>query len=144
MPKSMWFVPALLLGMQIFASARTIAPGTTVMVTIDHEIDLQTWKQGQTYPAHVARDVWASDGVLAFPSGLQAEVVARQTGPHQMALELDLVAMNGGHYIVSSTGPRFDLPVTGYHNGRWSEANVAIPPSSTLSFQIQQPVTIFE
>jgi hypothetical protein len=73
----LWTVPALLLGMQICASADTILPGTQVAVKTDQPIEMHTWDRGRIYPARVARDVFARNGELAIPRGSYAELIVR-------------------------------------------------------------------
>lgn len=158
MPRILWMLPALMIGIQLGATADTIAPGTRIMVSVDHEIDLHSWDAGHTYPARIARDVWASDGELVIPAGSAAQLAARQTGPHQMTLDLESITVNGGHCVVDTTGPKFQVPVRVNKNVTGLVANVVsalsganvevetqgsairVPPDSTLTFQLQQPL----
>lgn len=115
-----WAVPALLLGMQICASADTILPGTQIVVRSDRSIDVHTWDQGRIYPAHVAQDVFARDGRLVIPRGSYAELVVRETGPNQTTLDLESVTVNGARYVMDTTGP----------------------PESAITFQLEQPLHV--
>lgn len=127
-----WMVPALILGLQPGARADTIARGTPIVVRVDREIDLHIWNVGQSYPAHVARDVWASNGNLEFPQGSEAKVVARETSAHRVTLELELVTVNEGHYVVDST----ETP------GTFSADTRQIRPYSTLTFRLLEPIRV--
>jgi hypothetical protein len=132
-----WSVPFLLFGVQICASAATILPGTDIMVRNDRSIDVHAWDRGRIYPAHVARNVFDGDGNLVIPSGSYAELIANQSGPDQMALDLEFVMIDGARYTVDTTGPKFGVPNTGIQRG------VRFPPESTLTFRFNQPLDVF-
>ncbi len=155
-----WAAPAILIGMQICASADTILPGTQISVRIDHAIDMHSWDQGRIFPAMVARDVYARNGDLAVPRGSYAELIVRETGPNQMALDLESVTVNGTRYVMDSTGPQFRMPAGQYDTGNGllgaivsvvpgSQVQVEtvgdairVPPDSRITFQLQEPLAV--
>src|SRR5579884_1452417 len=93
-------IPALFLGVQTVALAATIIPGTEIAVRPDAPIHVTSWDRGRIYPAHVARDVVARDGDVAIPRGASAELIVRQTGPDEFALDLESVTVNGQRYAL--------------------------------------------
>jgi hypothetical protein len=100
----LWVVPAILSGIHSAAIADTVLPGTEIAVKTDQPIELHTWDRGRIYPAHVARDVVARDSDVAIPGGASAELIVRQTGPNEMALDLESVIVNGRRYAMDTTG----------------------------------------
>lgn len=153
-----WAGPVLLVGMQICASAATIVPGTQIVVRADHAIDVHTWDRGRIYGARVAQDVFSPRGHLAIPAGSYAELIVRETGPNQMALDLESVTVNGARYVMDTTGPQF--PAHTYDNGGGLLGNIVsgisgghvqvetrgngivVPPDATLTFQLQEPLHV--
>lgn len=151
-----WTVPVILLGMQICASADTILPGTQISVRTNEPIEVHTWDRGRIYPARVARDVYARDGDVAIPRGAYAELIVREIGPGQMALDLESVAVNGRRFVMDTTGPSF--PAGEYNNGAGLLGNIVgaisggrvqvetrgneirVPPDSMITFQLQEPM----
>src|SRR5665213_1421885 len=113
----MWTIPAALVAMQICASADTILPGTQIAVRTDQPIEIHNWERGRIYPGRVARDVVARNGDIAIPRGAYAEMIVREIGPNQMALDLESVTVNGMRYAMDSTGPQFNMPSADYNNG---------------------------
>lgn len=160
MQKLIWTVPALLIGMQIRASAGTILPGTQIQVRTDQPIEMHRWDRGRIYPARVAKDVFARNGEIAVPRGSYAELIVRETGPNQMALDLESVTVNGMRYAMDSTGPQFNMPSAEYNNGARLLSNIVgaisggqvqvettgneirVPPDSMLTFQLQEPLHV--
>lgn len=156
--KHAWAAPALLIAMQICASAAFIPPGTQIQVRTDQPIDVHTWDRGRIYPAHVAQNVYSPHGDLAIPEGSYAELIVRQIGPDRMALDLESVTVNGARYAMDTTGPNF--PANNYNNGGGLLGNIVgaisnghvqvqtqgngimVPPSSVLTFQLQQPLHV--
>ncbi len=156
----LWTVPALLLGMQICASADTILPGTQVAVKTDQPIEMHTWDRGRIYPAHVARDVFAKNGEVAIPRGSYAELIVRETGPNQMALDLESVTVNGMRYVMDTTGPQFNMPTNVYNSGAGLLGNIVgsisggqvtvetqgteirVPADSTITFSLMEPLHV--
>jgi hypothetical protein len=129
-----WAAPALLLGMQICASAATILPDTEIVVRSDQPIDAHIWDEGRTYPAHVAQNVFAGNGDLAIPAGSSAELVVHESGPNQMALGLVSVTVNGALYTTD----------TGVSQLRKQKNGALVPVYSTLKFRLAEPLRMFD
>ena len=81
-----------------------IPRGTEITVRTEGPIRLNHWDRGRIYPAEVARNVYATDGDLAFPRGARADLIVREVAPHEMALDLDSVVVHGRRFVVDTTG----------------------------------------
>ena len=154
-----WAVPAILIGMHSAAIADTVLPGTEVAVRTDQPIELHTWDRGRIYPARVARDVVARDGDVAIPRGASAELIVRQTGPNEMALDLESVTVNGRRYAMDTSGPEFRTNQD-YDNGAGLLGNIVgelsggrvqvetrgneirVPEGSMIRFQLREPLHV--
>jgi len=158
-----WTIPALFIGMQTAAMAATIAPGTEVPVRPDEPVHVNTWDRGRIYPAHVARDVYGRDGAVAIPQGSSAELIVRQIGPDELALDLESVTVNGQRYAMDTTGPRFNMPESSVNNGSGIVGNIIgaiaaangeqvetrgrrvwVPEGALLRFQLQEPLHVVQ
>src|SRR5690242_7623852 len=53
--------------------AINIPPGTSIPITVDRDIPIQQEQFGQTFPAHVTRDV-TIDSKVSIPEGTPARV----------------------------------------------------------------------
>jgi hypothetical protein len=155
MRKAIFAVPALLIGFQVAALADTIMPGTEIPT-----IDVARWDQGRIYPAHVSRDVRARDGDLAIPQGSYAELIVRQVGPDQFALDLESVTVNGNRYALDTAGPQYNLPRDTYDRGSGlvgsilgaiDDANghvvtngreIQVPAGAVIRFQLREPMRV--
>src|ERR1700680_1893445 len=104
MKKSLMVIPGLFLAFQVSARADEIAPGTEITVRTNERIDLDRFDRGRIYPAVVDRDVRATDGDLVIPRGPPAELIVRQVGDHDLALDLESVTVNGHRYVVNAPG----------------------------------------
>ena len=101
-------VPAILLAAHGFARADEIVPGTEITVRTGESINLDKWDRGRIYPATVDRDVYASDGDLMVRRGSPAELIVRQVGSHEMALDLESITVNGRRYVVNAPGEAYN------------------------------------
>ncbi len=155
-----WAIPAIFLGMQICASADTILPGTRIAVKTNQAIELHSWDRGRIYTGVVARDVFARDGDVSIPRGSYAELIVRETGPNQMALDLESVTVNGMRYVMDTSGPQFNMPNGEYNDGAGLLGNIVgaisggqvqvetrgneirVPPDSTITFLLQEPLHV--
>jgi hypothetical protein len=108
MKKIFLAVPALLITFNGLARADEIVPGTEITVRTDENISLDKWDRGRIYPATVDRDVFASDGDMIIPRGSPAELIVRQVGPHELALDLDSVVIRGRRFVVNAPGEAVD------------------------------------
>lgn len=161
MLKSLWAIPAILIGLQVPMMADVVLPGTDIHVRADSPIDVARWDRGRIYPAHVVRDVVARDGDVAIPRGAQAELIVRQVGPGQLALDLESVTVNGQRYAMDTAGPQYNMPETEYNNGGGvvgaiigaiagangeqvepNGAEIRVPAGSVVTFQLREPMHI--
>ena len=103
--------PALILGMQlsvVAAEVDTLPRGTDVTVRTDERIDLHDWDRGRIYRAELARDLYATDGALAFPRGTPVELTVRQIGDHEMTVDLESILAGGRRFVVDTSGPAYN------------------------------------
>jgi hypothetical protein len=88
-----------------------IPPGTTVPVTLDQDIPLKNDQFGQTFPAHVTRNV-VVNGKVSVPEGAPAKVKLMQSsdssGKAAATLQLAEVQVNGKAQTVESSDARPD------------------------------------
>jgi len=73
--------------------AITIPPGTSIPVTLDQDIPIKQEQFGQTFPAHVTRDVTIYDKV-AIAQGTPARVKLVPTSDSSDAVTLRLVELH--------------------------------------------------
>ncbi len=104
MKKALIAIPGLLLAFHFSARADQVAPGTEITVRTDERIDLDKFDRGRIYPAVVDRDVRATDGDLVIPRGAPAELMVREIGEHEYALDLESISVNGRRYVVNAPG----------------------------------------
>lgn len=98
-------VPALipvLFALAHNVTAEPIPPGTPVDVRSDTTIDVRD-ADGRIYPGYVAHDVAAPDGRIVIPRGSQAELIVRRFGPHDFAIDLESITVDGRRYAVASS-----------------------------------------
>ncbi|HTW63895.1 MAG TPA: hypothetical protein VME17_04725 [Bryobacteraceae bacterium] len=156
----LWASPLIFFGMQICASADTILPGTQIQVRTDQPVMMHIWDPGRIYPARVAKDVFARNGDLAIPRGSYAELIVREIGPNQMALDLESVTVNGMRYVMDTSGPQFNMPNGEYNNGAGligsvigaisgnnvqveTEGNgIRVPDNAAITYQLQEPMHV--
>ena len=86
-----------------------LPPGTTIPVTIDQDIPLKQEQFGQTFPAHVTRDV-VVNGKVTGPAGSPAKVklVPSTEKSDNVTLRLAEVRANGETQSVNSSDARPD------------------------------------
>jgi len=101
-------IPALLLALQGITLADEIPPGTQIVVRTDEPINLAKWDRGRIYRATIDQDVRATDGDRTIRRGDRAELIVRQIGRDDMALDLDSIIVNGRRYVVNAAGEAYD------------------------------------
>jgi hypothetical protein len=81
-----------------------IPPGTTIPVTLDEDIPLKQEQIGQTFTAHVTRDV-SVNGSVAVPEGSPAKVklVPSSEKENTATLQLTEVRVNGENRSVKTS-----------------------------------------
>ena len=104
MKKALFLIPAVFLAFQCSGWANEIVPGTEISVRTDEPINMDRYDRGRIYQAVVDRDVIARDGDLAIPRGSRAELIVRQVGEHELALDLESVIVNGRRYVINAQG----------------------------------------
>ncbi|MBV8828756.1 MAG: hypothetical protein JO108_05960 [Acidobacteriaceae bacterium] len=80
--------------------AETIAAGTVITVRADTDIEARDTGNGRVYPGAVDRDVYDPDSKIAIPHGSDAELMVRDIGNHEVALDLDAIVIKGKRYSV--------------------------------------------
>jgi len=160
MRKCLLALPALLL-CSLPAFADTILPGMDIQVRPDQPIDVARWDRGRIYTAHVTRDVVAQDGDIAIPRGSEAELIVRQVGPEELALDLESITVKGRRYALDTTGPQYHMPqatrdqgsgLLGTIVGALAGANgeqvqprgehIRVPADALLTFRLQEPLHV--
>jgi hypothetical protein len=138
-----------------------IPPGTDIQVRTDNPITVSRWDRGRVYPAYVDHDVFNRDGDLAIPRGANCELMVRQVGPDQLALDLESVTVNGRRYVMDTSGPQFNMNRDQYNNGAGLVGNiigaiagaagadveyrgdrVRVPAGADLTFQLREPLHV--
>lgn len=109
-----------LVGLQLLAApAVTIPTGADIPVTLDVNVALQRDQVGNTFPAHITRDVLV-DGAVAIPAGAPAEVALVESEHTPGAASFRLVGVSiGGQMRAVRTGvARADAARSGSSTGR--------------------------
>jgi hypothetical protein len=113
------------------------------------------WDRGRIYTGHVDRDVYARNGQVAIPRGASAELIVRQVGPNQLALDVESVTVNGTRYAVDTSGPEYNAN-RAYSDGSGIVGNIVgaiagvdtrgqtihVPAGSVIRFQLQAPMHV--
>jgi hypothetical protein len=86
-----------------------IPPGTSIPVTIDQDIPIKQEQVGQTFPAHVTRDVTVN-GSVVVPQGSPAKVklVPSSENKDNATLQLAEVRVNGDNQELKTSDARAD------------------------------------
>lgn len=101
------------------AAALTIPPGTDIPVTIDENIALKRDQFGNTFQAHVTRDV-VVDGSVAIPAGAAANVILLESEdtPGAATFRLTRVSVGGRMRRVVTDVARADATRSGLGTGK--------------------------
>jgi hypothetical protein len=101
------------------AAALTIPVGTDIPVTVDENIALKADQVGNTFPAHVTRDVVAN-GAVAIPEGAAAEVILVESDerPGAATFRLAQVSIGGRMHPVRTDVARADATNSGMSMGK--------------------------
>lgn len=150
------------MGLPALAGARYsnfIPSGTQVQVQPNGPIVVAQWDRGRIYPGHVANDVFSPNGNVAIPAGSYCEMIVRQVGPDDYAVDVESITVNGRRYVLDTTGPRFDVhrfeqggglvggivgAIAGATGGQmeYRGNRIRIPAGSMLTFQLNQPLRV--
>ena len=90
------------MGTVIAMHAETIAACTFIAVRTDRDIDARDTANGRVYPGVVDKDVYDANNKLVIPRGSDVELMVRETGKHELALDLDAIVIKGERYSVTS------------------------------------------
>ena len=107
MRKLLWLVPAFLVGLQA-REVDTLAPGTQLLVRTDEPIHMREYDRGRIYRGELARDVYATDGDLAFSRGTPVELIVRDLGNGEMVVDMESIISNGRRFVVAASGTEYD------------------------------------
>jgi hypothetical protein len=104
MKPNMILKAALLIGTALTALAQSgnIPAGTQIAVRTNDTIDVRNSSDGRIYSGVVDRDVQDANGNIAIPRGSNAELIVRNVGSRDLALDLESVDVNGRRYAVST------------------------------------------
>jgi len=105
MQKLLYGLIAVLLGAATvaFAQVERLPVGTTVEIRTNEGIDLRDASDGRIFSGSVARDVFDQNGNLAIPAGAHAELIVRNIGRDERALDLESIDVNGRRYVIDAT-----------------------------------------
>src|SRR5690349_17564291 len=87
------FVTLISLSSSSSALAQTIASGTRVDVRTSETIDTRDRTDGRVYTGTMANDVVGQDGNVVIARGSPAELIVRQTGQNQLAVDLESITV---------------------------------------------------
>src|SRR5262249_47571139 len=134
--------------------------GTQIEVRLDTPVTVAKMDRGRIYSAHVSRDVFARDGDLAVPRGAHAEMIVRQVGPNQLALDLESINVEGRRYAMDASGPQFNMNHNEYNSGagllgdiigaisggnvEYQGDRINVPAGSEITFQLRQPLRVVD
>lgn len=82
-------------------SGGTVEAGTTIPIRTNEEINV-TKSDGRVFSGAVDADVRDTQGRVALPRGTYVEMIVRQVGDNEYALDLESVSVNGGRYAVQA------------------------------------------
>ncbi len=104
--------PALLLGLVANAPAQrypdSVAPGTTITVRTNDSIDLRNPSDNRIFTGVVDRDVRDSSGNVAIRRGSNAELIVRNVGENEIAVDLESLTVGGRRYIVRASEQQYN------------------------------------
>lgn len=95
---------ALLIGSALtaFGQSGSMPVGTQIAVRTNDAIDVRNSSDGRIYSGVVDRDVLDANRNVAIPRGSNAELIVRNVGSRNLALDLESVDVNGRRYVVST------------------------------------------
>ena len=162
--KSLLAIPLLLIGAGVPALAGAPRPNfipasTQIQVQINGPIMVARWDRGRIYPGHVVNDVFTPDGNVAIPAGAFCEMIVRQIGPNDLAVDVESITVAGRRYVLDTTGARFDMnrlreggglvggivgAIAGATGGpvEYRGNHIRIPAGSMLTFQLNEPLRV--
>ena len=92
-----------MLGATVIAYGQERLPvGTNIEIRTTEGIDLRDASDGRIFGGVVARDIFDPNGNLAIRQGSHAELIVRNVGREERALDLESIDVNGRRYIVDA------------------------------------------
>lgn len=85
-----------------WAQYGSVPAGANVSVRTNETIDVRNSSDGRIYSGVVDRDVLDSSGGVAIPRGSNAELIVRNVGARDLAVDLESVNVNGRRYTVAT------------------------------------------
>jgi hypothetical protein len=85
-----------------FAQGDRLPTGTNIEIRTNEGIDLRDPSDGRIFSGSVARDVFDQNGNLAIPQGSHAELIVRNLGRDERAVDLESIDVNGRRYVIQS------------------------------------------
>jgi hypothetical protein len=102
------------LTLALSAQSNTVPAGTQITVRTNESIDAKNSNDGRIYTAVVDQDVQDNSGRVVIPRGSNAELIVRNAGNREVALDIESINVNGQRYTVSTT----DQTVNGSSNSK--------------------------
>ena len=85
-----------------YAQVERLPAGTNIEIRTDEGIDLRDSSDGRIYSGSVARDVFDQNGNRAIPQGAHAELIVRNIGRDDRAVDLESIDVSGRRYVIDS------------------------------------------
>jgi hypothetical protein len=105
-------VPAILLGFGCITFAQpypeTVPSGASITVRTNDAIDLRNSSDGRIFTGVIDRDVRDNSGGVAIPRGANAELIVRNLGQNDMAVDLESVTVGGQRYVVRASEEQYN------------------------------------
>lgn len=139
------------------STVKTIAAGTSILVRNSETIDVMK-SDGRVFSGVVDQDVFDENGDVTIPRGSYAKLIVKNASDQYLALDLELVEVNGLRYMVTTNGDRTEderligpIPRAGdlvdggglidsitqlFTRGK----TVKIPAESFLTFRLERPL----
>jgi hypothetical protein len=97
-------IAAALLGTTAIAYAQVerLPAGTNIEIRTNEGIDLRDASDGRIFSGIVARDVFDPNGGLAIRQGAHAELIVRNLGREERAIDLESIDVNGRRYTIEA------------------------------------------
>jgi hypothetical protein len=140
-------------------TVKTIAAGTSILVRNSETIDVMK-SDGRVFSGVVDQDVLDENGDVTIPRGSYAKLIVKSATDQYLALDLELVEVNGLRYMVRTNGDRTEGERRAGigpnpRPGDWVDGGalidsfaqlftrgkaVKIPAESFLTFRLEQPL----
>jgi hypothetical protein len=86
----------------VYGRAERLPAGTNIEVRTNETIEIKNSSDGRIFNGVVAGDVADADGNIAIPRGSNVELIVRNVGDREMAVDLESIAVGGERYTVSA------------------------------------------